>query len=358
MAVLASGVFTAWTWFDTDRELSKTNTILNNAQVSLIRTELVLAEVQTRLVEIQTAVADVSKKNLVLENTLLNIEIATKPKRNKVALAKEVREAALELTPRTEFSGGNAHINSNRNYLAWEIKNIGQSTVEVVLLELLIAEETPLLFNAMTRYRGARLYDEITGKLPSFSGKKYKSAQYVRASDNNLVPTAAFAFPSLISPDETIRMNLQFAIDNPKIGVTYHYRAIFGTRSEPGEIDYYLSVLEAEESTEAHLYNASRKLAFSIGAFNIVDTVKDLVTIDQFITGYGLNTEPNRVNIEITQHYLNKLGYQAGAVDGKLGPTTKAAISKFQGTQGIPASGELDIRTLTLVRNAMSNKTE
>jgi N-acetylmuramoyl-L-alanine amidase len=42
---------------------------------------------------------------------------------------------------------------------------------------------------------------------------------------------------------------------------------------------------------------------------------------------------------------LNNLGFDAGAVDGDLGPRSQDAIRRFQEAQGLTASGELDDQT-------------
>ncbi len=58
------------------------------------------------------------------------------------------------------------------------------------------------------------------------------------------------------------------------------------------------------------------------------------------------------------QQALNDKGLNAGPVDGKMGPKTKAAIKQFQAQQGLQASGKLDAQTvamLTTGANASSN---
>src|SRR5256885_6869473 len=50
--------------------------------------------------------------------------------------------------------------------------------------------------------------------------------------------------------------------------------------------------------------------------------------------------------VQQAQQALNDKGFDAGTPDGKLGPHTKAALNKFQQSQGISASGQLDGQTL------------
>jgi len=46
------------------------------------------------------------------------------------------------------------------------------------------------------------------------------------------------------------------------------------------------------------------------------------------------------------QRALNERGFNAGAVDGVWGPNTQQAVVAFQRSDGLPATGNLDDRTL------------
>ncbi len=46
------------------------------------------------------------------------------------------------------------------------------------------------------------------------------------------------------------------------------------------------------------------------------------------------------------QQTLNNMGYNAGPVDGQLGPTTRDALTRFQQAQNLPQTGEPDAKTL------------
>ncbi|MSO71299.1 MAG: peptidoglycan-binding protein [Alphaproteobacteria bacterium] len=52
------------------------------------------------------------------------------------------------------------------------------------------------------------------------------------------------------------------------------------------------------------------------------------------------------------QSELARRGYYSGAVDGKTGPTTRAAVRAFQQDAGVPLTGALDERLLSEVRLA------
>ena len=51
-------------------------------------------------------------------------------------------------------------------------------------------------------------------------------------------------------------------------------------------------------------------------------------------------------NVSQAQQALNDKGFDAGQVDGKLGPHTEAALKKFQASEKIDQSGKLDQQTL------------
>jgi len=52
------------------------------------------------------------------------------------------------------------------------------------------------------------------------------------------------------------------------------------------------------------------------------------------------------------QNALNSQGYNAGTADGRMGPTTRAAILKFQADHNLPQTGTFDSPTL----NALNTK--
>jgi len=50
--------------------------------------------------------------------------------------------------------------------------------------------------------------------------------------------------------------------------------------------------------------------------------------------------------VVFVQQTLNEIGYHAGNVDGKYGPTTRKAVANFQKRENISRSGELNEKTL------------
>ncbi len=50
------------------------------------------------------------------------------------------------------------------------------------------------------------------------------------------------------------------------------------------------------------------------------------------------------------QEFLGDLGFQPGRADGFWGPRTQRALQAFQEAQNIPATGELDEKTLGIMK--------
>lgn len=57
--------------------------------------------------------------------------------------------------------------------------------------------------------------------------------------------------------------------------------------------------------------------------------------------GPSLAQAIDRTDVEMTQRRLNALGYQAGEVDGILGPRTRSALRAWQADAGLAVTGEL-----------------
>lgn len=56
------------------------------------------------------------------------------------------------------------------------------------------------------------------------------------------------------------------------------------------------------------------------------------------------------VEVRDLQRLLNGLGFEAGPIDGLVGPGTRGAIRRFQAAQGVPADGHADPALLSHVR--------
>ncbi len=60
------------------------------------------------------------------------------------------------------------------------------------------------------------------------------------------------------------------------------------------------------------------------------------------------------LSVRVLQSFLNRLGYQAGSVDGDFGSTTELAVSRLQQDLGIVATGAIDESTLSILRSYFS----
>jgi peptidoglycan hydrolase-like protein with peptidoglycan-binding domain len=62
--------------------------------------------------------------------------------------------------------------------------------------------------------------------------------------------------------------------------------------------------------------------------------------------GYRSSSMHDASAVRDAQQALNSQGFDAGAVDGKMGPHTQAALRKFQNAKGLQATGQLDSQTM------------
>jgi peptidoglycan hydrolase-like protein with peptidoglycan-binding domain len=60
----------------------------------------------------------------------------------------------------------------------------------------------------------------------------------------------------------------------------------------------------------------------------------------------GSSGGASRDQIKCVQTALNAQGFSAGGVDGDYGPSTTAAVKRFQAAKGLPQTGSLDTATL------------
>jgi hypothetical protein len=52
------------------------------------------------------------------------------------------------------------------------------------------------------------------------------------------------------------------------------------------------------------------------------------------------------ITVRAAQVYLSYLGYNTGGIDGMLGPATRASLTSFQGSKGLPVTGLADDATM------------
>lgn len=60
--------------------------------------------------------------------------------------------------------------------------------------------------------------------------------------------------------------------------------------------------------------------------------------------------------VKVLQRALASLGYSVGKIDGDYGPSTQAAVEKFQTSAGIKADGIVGPETLKALETALKNK--
>ncbi|MDO6692183.1 peptidoglycan-binding domain-containing protein [Aliiglaciecola sp. 3_MG-2023] len=362
--------FTIHMWFSAERDLVKTSTALNetssalnvvntelsNTQISLTETEKNLAEVNVRLGEIKIVVEEISADNIKLDSALKAVELDTKSVRDKLLMAKEVRESAQILTPNISIK--NMEIGPEDKFAAitWEIENIGKSTVEIIMLDFQVSK-TPLLFTKLSIFKARKIFQTITGDTSEIQDDKNRivslnNAEFTHATDAILEPNVVFSYPSSVPSKQTTRYQIQFALDSPEPHKLYFFRAIFGVRTIPRELELYLNILEPDKDDEIRLTRASSQVIQYKDNFRIGGPENEWGTIENFISAKLLEIKPYPIEIKLAQWNLNWIGYCCNKADGILGPKTRETIKQYQLDHGMPTTGKLDVRTMTSITNA------
>ena len=57
--------------------------------------------------------------------------------------------------------------------------------------------------------------------------------------------------------------------------------------------------------------------------------------------------------VKVLQRALKSLGYPIGAIDGDYGPTTKAAVVRFQKRSSLDADGVFGAKSLQALKSAL-----
>jgi DNA invertase Pin-like site-specific DNA recombinase len=73
--------------------------------------------------------------------------------------------------------------------------------------------------------------------------------------------------------------------------------------------------------------------------------------------GVGYATPNGSRRVREVQRRLARRGYRPGAVDGRFGPRTRAAVMWFQTKHGLPRSGRVDARSIATLRQAPRTRT-
>ncbi len=81
------------------------------------------------------------------------------------------------------------------------------------------------------------------------------------------------------------------------------------------------------------------------GAAGKSDTMKSGSMKDSTTRG-SAGTAGKSEQVKAVQQALKDKGHDPGAVDGKMGPKTQAALRDFQSKEGLKASGRLDADTM------------
>jgi peptidoglycan hydrolase-like protein with peptidoglycan-binding domain len=74
--------------------------------------------------------------------------------------------------------------------------------------------------------------------------------------------------------------------------------------------------------------------------------------LSHFYVQYSSGQIPD-LSTRTAQIYLSYLGYSLGAVDGRMGPETRAAVAAFRSKAGLAQSGDIDAALLSALQAAV-----
>jgi peptidoglycan hydrolase-like protein with peptidoglycan-binding domain len=86
----------------------------------------------------------------------------------------------------------------------------------------------------------------------------------------------------------------------------------------------------------------------SVGAFAAANDTS-ATTASSSSQSYTASIPNDNSQVSQIQQALNDQGYNVGAVDGQMGPKTRAALKQFQQAKGLQASGKLDQQTVAML---------
>lgn len=127
---------------------------------------------------------------------------------------------------------------------------------------------------------------------------------------------------------------------------------------------------EAQKRKFGELYKTlpvKNSAGFASIARQVAAMPAEPVTTTTSQTQYGPPTKPAsyggggggaayNAQVAEAQQILTSLGFDPQGIDGKLGPNTRAAISKFQAANGLPATGNLDAATFAKLQAKKGSK--
>jgi hypothetical protein len=75
--------------------------------------------------------------------------------------------------------------------------------------------------------------------------------------------------------------------------------------------------------------------------------------LGRFYAQYSSGQMPD-LSTRTAQIYLSYLGYSLGAVDGRMGPATRAAVAAFRENKGVGQGGDIDEALLSALKDAVA----
>jgi membrane-bound lytic murein transglycosylase B len=105
-----------------------------------------------------------------------------------------------------------------------------------------------------------------------------------------------------------------------------------------------------------HILSWNRSINYAISVGYLADRI---VGLPEFRTGRNVdNRALSRDQVMAMQRLLNQLGHDAGSVDGLPGPSTRAAIRRFQQARDLPADGHPSVDLLERLRGQVRQRAD
>lgn len=344
--VVVGGISSGVAWWLTDRDVGKSQVILNEGNSSLVG-------LRRELFEIQSTLNRESTENYELQNRKLEIELASIENRDRTLLAKEYREAVATIAPRVKITHvpDRSKIFGGVNRLAWDIENQGNTAIEVTFVELMIAPKQAFTISRSTQVRGSRLYAKMSSISIPKTDVSWSGSSLANSRDPTILPVVSVPTVSQIGAGEVIKFEVQYAVDDVEQGAPHYWRAFFGLRTSPSYLARYLAIWNPDQALQNGLKLSSTKILVETGRVKYSGDLSTLVSTKEFAQFHSLSPSQHPTYVSMAQNLLNRLGYDTGPSDGLLGPSTHAALRKYQEDLKLEVTGTLDIRTFTSLYN-------
>ena len=209
--------------------------------------------------------------------------------------------------------------------------------------------------NNMLDYINATIGGDVVDRIIYFSIYMDEDDKY-DINTSSTVESGGDAEESLIGNNETYWYSFRGIGGAAKKEdvITQYGVGVYGRFDQTTDLLYsYLNDDEDDEEEKAYLVDH----VFSYLLYNYQDAGQLVFYFDDndelfaLVFSNGLDMAPPESCVRDVQFYLNQNGYDSGEPDGKLGPNTEAAITRYREDHGISVNGRVDDELLKCIEN-------